>query len=63
MTIQYREHILNRESIESVSAQLQDYLKELKTERHNVQRIRLIIEEILLNMMEHGCLQKKSRWA
>ena len=52
MALIYKEYILNETAIETISAELQEYLNKRKTERRNVQRIRLTAEELLLNIMD-----------
>ena len=39
--------------MKEISADLQSYLNDIKLERKNILRIRLTVEEILLNIMEH----------
>ena len=53
MALTYKEYSLSKNSIEAISAELQAYLNNLNMERQNIQRIRLTVEEILLNIMEH----------
>lgn len=48
-----REYILNEAAIDTVSSDVQDYLKKINTESRSVQRIRLTVEEILLNILTH----------
>lgn len=51
MALVYKEFTLNAASIEAVSAELQEYLNDLKMERRSIQRIRLTVEELLLNVL------------
>ena len=51
MSLTYKEYILDEKNIDTISAELQDYLKQLTLEGRNIQRIRLIVEEILLNIL------------
>ena len=53
MKLIYKEYILNEVTIDQVSADVQDYLNNRHTERHSVQRIRLTVEELLLNLLAH----------
>ena len=53
MKLLYKEYILNEAAVDTVSADVQDYLNKQHTERRNVQRIRLTVEEILLNLLAH----------
>lgn len=52
MRLTYKEHSLNRATIDTISSDVQDYLKTINTNSRGVQRIRLTIEELLLNIME-----------
>ena len=54
MAMTYREYDLNEHSIDAISAELQTQLDGLKLERRDIQRIRLTVEALLLNIME-GC--------
>ena len=53
MKLLYKEYVLNEAAIDTVSADVQDYLNNQRTERRSVQRIRLTVEEILLNLLAH----------
>ena len=53
MRLFYKEYTLNEAVVDVVSADVQDYLNRLSTERRSVQRIRLTVEEILLNIIAH----------
>lgn len=46
---------LNRQTIDQISDRVQNYLSELKVERSHIQRIRLTVEELLLNIREKLC--------
>ena len=54
MKLSYKEYTLNEAAVDAVSADVQDYLKTLNTESRSLQRIRLTVEEILLNLLDHG---------
>lgn len=54
MALTYKEYDLNESSVEEISADLQVYLTNLNQDRRNIQRLRLTVEELLLNIME-GC--------
>ena len=50
----YKEYALKEASaVDAISADVQDYLNGLNTESRNVQRIRLTVEELLLNIIGH----------
>lgn len=51
MALSFKEYMLNEAAVEAVSEEVQAYLKRLGTERQSIQRIRLTVEEILLNIM------------
>ena len=51
--MEYKQYDLRGESVEAVSEALQSYLKDIGTERLNLQRIRLTAEELLLRIREH----------
>ena len=53
MGLSYKEYLLNESGVDMISAEVQNYLSALETERRNVQRIRLTVEEILLNIKEY----------
>ena len=57
MALTYKDYFLNENSVEEVSADLQAYLNKLNLERRNIQRLRLTVEALLLNIME-GCGKK-----
>ena len=52
MALIYKEYTLNELAVEEISADVQNYLNRQRTERRNVQRVRLTIEELLLNILE-----------
>ena len=54
MPLNYTAYTLDEVTIEEVSAYVQDYLSKQGVERRNIQRLRLTVEEMLLNVM-HGC--------
>lgn len=54
MALTYKEYDLNELSIEEISARLLSYLDDLKLEKKDIGRLRLMTEELLLNIME-GC--------
>ena len=54
MPLNYTAYTLDEVTIEEVSAYVQDYLGKQGVERRNIQRLRLTVEEMLLNVM-HGC--------
>lgn len=54
MSLIYTKYALDEAAVETVSAAVQAYLHELGTERRSVQRIRLTVEELLLNILD-GC--------
>ena len=51
--MKFQQYDLRGESIEAVSGSLQAYLKDIGTERLNLQRIRLTVEELLLRVQKH----------
>ena len=51
MALNMKEYTLDAAAVEAVSADLQAYLKTLGADRLNVHRLRLSVEEILLNVM------------
>ena len=51
MALNMKEYILDAAAVEAVSADLQAYLKQRGTDRLNIHRLRLSVEEILLNVM------------
>ena len=53
MRMQYKEYSLSEAAVDTVSAAVQDYLCKQNLERHSVQRIRLTVEELLLNLLAH----------
>ena len=53
MRLSYKEYILDGSVVDTVSADVQNYLNKLGAERQNVQRIRLTVEEVLLNILSH----------
>ena len=53
MRLTYKEYTLNEAAVDAVSADVQDYLNKLNTESRSVQRIRLTVEELLLNLQAH----------
>ena len=53
MTLVYKEYALDEAGIVAVSADVQEYLNRQHMERLSINRIRLIAEELLLNIMEH----------
>ena len=53
MSLIYQEFTLNEAAIDTVSATVQDYLNQLNLESRSVHRIRLTVEELLLNVLEH----------
>jgi len=57
----YKEYTLSEAAVDAVSADVQAYLNRLGTDRRSVQRIRLTVEELLLNLLSHsGCGLKLS---
>lgn len=50
MGFRYKDYPLDESSVDEISAEVQDYLSGLGTERRNIHRIRLTVEEILLNI-------------
>lgn len=53
MRLIYKKYTLNGSAVDAISAGVQDYLKKLNAETSRIQRIRLTVEELLLNIMEH----------
>ena len=52
--MEFKEEIrLSNESIDLISEKVTEFLEELKMERKNILRIRLLVEEILLDWQEH----------
>lgn len=51
MALIIKEYTLDAAAVEAVSAELQAYLKKRGVDRLNVHRLRLSVEEILLNVM------------
>lgn len=51
MALITKEYTLDAAAVEAVSAELQAYLKKRGVDRLNVHRLRLSVEEILLNVM------------
>lgn len=51
MALHTKEYTLDAAAVEAVSTELQAYLKKLGVDRLNVHRLRLSVEEILLNVM------------
>ncbi len=49
----YKEYILKESSIDMISVIVQDYLHGLNMESRSIQRIRLTVEEMLLNVLTH----------
>ena len=54
MALIYKDYLLDETNIDTISAEVQDYVNALKMERRNELRIRLMVEELLLNIMEAG---------
>ena len=54
MSVNYKTYILNEKTIDDLSCLLQEHLSNLHVERSSVLRIRIIVEELLLNIMEAG---------
>ena len=53
MAMKSKTYPVDRNTVDTVSAEIQDYLNQLGVERRNIQRIRLTVEEILLNILEN----------
>ena len=53
MRLVYKEYTLNAVAVDTISAEVQDYLHKLNAEYRSVQRIRLTVEEILINILTH----------
>ena len=51
MRLHYKEYVLNEAAVDAVSADVQDYLSKRHTRSRSVQRIRLTVEELLLNLL------------
>ena len=51
MALRFSEYELNEHSIEAISASLQGYLSDQHMDGRNIQRLRLTVEELLLNVM------------
>lgn len=51
MALVDQEYPINEAAVEAISAQVQAYLTKLNKERRDIQRIRLTVEELLLNIM------------
>lgn len=49
----YKDYMLNEAVVDTVSADVQDYLNGLGSDSRSVQRIRLTVEELLLNILGH----------
>ena len=47
------EYMLNDSAVDSVAEKVQSFLAALNMEKKNILRIRLTVEEILLNWQEH----------
>ena len=54
MALTYSEYVLDEYNVEKISAELQAYVNDLKLDKQSVQRLRLTVEDLLLNIME-GC--------
>ena len=54
MGLSIKEYILDEAAVEAISTDLQAYLQKLGADRKDIQRLRLSVEETLLNIME-GC--------
>ena len=52
MRLTYQEYVLDEAAVDTISDDVQKYLKKLNTEKRAVQRIRLTVEELLLNILE-----------
>ncbi|MBP5159535.1 MAG: cation:dicarboxylase symporter family transporter [Lachnospiraceae bacterium] len=48
----YKDYPLSAAVVDEISAEVQAYLKQKKLENRNIQRIRLTVEEMLLNLLE-----------
>lgn len=53
MSLVYREYTLNKAAVDAASADVQDYLNRQRMESRSVQRVRLTVEELLLNLLAH----------
>ena len=53
MSIHYIEYTLSEASVDMVSNDVQDYLNKQHMEGRSVQRVRLTVEELLLNLLAH----------
>ena len=53
MRLLYKEYVLTEAAVDTVSADIQDYLNKQHTESRSIQRIRLTVEELLLNLLAH----------
>ena len=54
MALSYTNYTLDEAAVEAVSAAVQAYLEKLGTERRGMLRLRLTVEELLLNILD-GC--------
>ena len=52
MRLIYKDYILNEAAVDEISAGVQEYLKKLNCEKRAFHRIRLTVEELLLNILE-----------
>ncbi|MBQ9010512.1 MAG: cation:dicarboxylase symporter family transporter [Clostridia bacterium] len=59
MKLVYQEYALDEVAIDTISASVQAYLKSLRMESSSIQRIRLTVEELLLNILKHCGRGKK----
>ena len=53
MSAAWKEYILNGDTIEEISAEVQAYMEEIDEDKRNILRSRLLIEELLLRIRDH----------
>ena len=53
MALTYKDYALDGAAVDTISEALQEFLGKTGAERHSIHRVRLTVEEILLNLMGH----------
>ena len=54
MAFPYKDYVLDSAAVDTISETVQEFLGKTGAEKHSVQRIRLTVEEVLLNLMGHS---------
>lgn len=53
MKMVYKDYTLSEAAVDAVSSDVQDYIGGLNAKNLNIQRIRLTVEELILNLLAH----------